>query len=623
MRIFPALLSAAAWFLGAPLLAETTPIQLAVDATDAPRKVLRARLEIPVQPGPLTLVYPKWLPGEHGPTGPITDLVGIRMTASGKALTWQRDAEDMYAFHVEVPAGASSLEVTLDYLYPAETGGYSSGAGATAQLVDLSWNQVLLCPKGAKASELQFLTSVRLPKGWRFGTALPRSKESGSETRFSPVSLETLVDSPLVAGSFFRTIDLAPDGNVPRELHIAADSAAALEMKSEDQRRFSQLVAEAEALFGAHHYRGYHFLLTLSDHVAHFGLEHHESSDNRLGERFLIDEEARKLSAGLLPHEMVHSWNGKYRRPADLATPDFQQPMKTELLWVYEGLTSYLGNVLTTRCGLWTNADFRENLAVTAAKLDHEPGRNWRPLADTAIAAQLLYGARPEGAAERRGTDFYSEGVLVWLEADVLIRKETRGKRALDDFCKEFFGAENTPSKVVPYTFDDLITALNHAAAYDWRRFFQSRVYATTPHPPLAGITGGGWRLVYKDKRSAMLKASESAHKFTDLRYSLGLEVKEGGTISDVVPGSPADQAGLAPDMKLLAVNGRRWTPEILRAAIKSVRTNSAPIDLLMENDEYFKTCRVHYRGGEKYPDLERDETKPDLLGEILRPTRK
>ena len=609
-----------ACLLGGPAFSQPAPITLDVDAADSPRKLLRARLDIPTKPGPLTLVYPKWIPGEHAPVGPITDLVGVKMRAAGQTVPWQRDPEEMYAFHVEVPAGAGSLEVSLEYLFPPEEARFSAGASATAQLVDLNWNQILLYPKGPKASELQFKASLRLPKGWRFGTALPLAKQSGQELRFSPVSLETLVDSPLVAGTCFRTIDLSPGGQPAHELHVVADGAAALEMKPEDVRHFSHLVAEANALFGAHHYRGYHFLLTLSDHVAHFGLEHHESSDNRLAERFLIDEDERKLSATLLPHEMVHSWNGKYRRPADLATPDYQQPMKTELLWVYEGLTSYLGNVLATRSGLRTNATYRQALALAAAKLDHEPGRNWRSLADTTIAAQLVYNARPEGFALRRGTDFYPEGELLWLEADVLIRQQSHGRRSLDDFCKKFFGVPNTQPKVVTYSLSDLLATLNEVAPYDWRRFFQDRVYATTPHPPLGGIQAGGWRLVYNDKPSDLLKTSESVRKFTDLRYSLGIEIKEGGAIADVVPGSPADKAGLAPSMKLVAVNGRRWTKEILCAAIQSAKTNAAPIELLAENQDFFKTCPVRYRDGEKYPDLERDETKPDLLSEILRP---
>jgi len=595
--------------------APDNPIQLDVNATDAARKVLHARLQIPVQPGKLTLVYPKWLPGFHGPIGPITDLAGLKMSAAGKPVAWRRDAEDMYAFAVEVPVGTSSLDVALDYLLPSGEHG-----SATAQLVNLNWSDVLLYPKGPRAGELQFAVSLRLPEGWRFGTALAPTSQVGSITRFEPVSLETLVDSPVIAGAHFRTVDLSPGGQPPHWLHLVADSAAALELKPEDGRHFSRLVPETGALFGARHYRAYHFLLTLSDHVAHFGLEHHESSDNRQSEKFLTDADTLKLHAGLLPHEMAHSWNGKYRRPAGLATPDFQQPMQGELLWVYEGLTDYLGLILTTRCGLWTEEDFRQNLALDAASLDRQPGRTWRPLVDTAVAAQLLYDARKEGSAWRRGVDFYPEGALIWLEADVLIRQQSQGRRSLDDFCKKFCGGPSGPPRVVPYTFDDVVAALNEVAAHDWGQFFQARVYATTPRAPLGGIEGAGWRLVYSNAVPELLKIAESAQKFTDLRFSLGLTIKEGGAVQDVIPGSPADKAGVGASMKIVAVDGRRWTADLLRAAIKTARTNTALIELLVENDDYFKTCKLDYHEGEKYPRLERDATKPDLLSEILKP---
>lgn len=606
--------------LCASAFSQNAPISLKVDATDAPRKILHAKLRIPARRGPLTLLYPKWLPGEHAPNGPITDLVGLKMSAAGKQLEWRRDSEDMYAFHLDVPAGADAVEVALDFLLPPSSGEFSSGASATAQLVDLSWNQVLLYPQGAKAREIQYAATLRLPAGWKFGTALVPTGESVAGLEFPPVSLETLVDSPLVAGAHFRTVDLSPGASPPQALDIVADSATALELKPEDGRRFSRLVAETGALFGARHYRSYHFLLTLSDHVAHFGLEHHESSDDRQGERYLIDEELRKLGATLLPHEMVHSWNGKYRRPAGLATVDFQQPMNGELLWVYEGLTDYLGIVLAARSGLWTNENFRENLALDAAGLDYRPGRIWRPLADTAVAAQLLYRARPEGVARRRGVDFYAEGDLIWLEADVLIRQKTNGRRSLDDFCRKFHGGNSGPPEVVAYTFDDVVATLNEIAPYEWREFFQSRVYAVNPRAPLGGIEASGWRLAYRDTLPDMLKSRESTGKFTDLRFSLGLAIKEDGAITDVIAGSPADKAGIGPAMKLVAVDGRRWTPAILRAAVKSAKTGQAPIELLVENEEYFKTCKLEYHDGERYPYLERDEARPDLLTEILKP---
>ncbi len=602
------------------VFAHAEVIQLDIDATDAPRKLLHARMSVPAKPGKLTLVYPKWIPGEHGPTGPITDLMGLEIRAAGNALEWQRDDVDMYAFHLTVPPGARLVELAFDFLLPPSTGGFSSGASATAQLLDLSWNQVLLYPKGLKAGEIQFAPSLRLPAGWKFGTALPLTRRSGDTLEFEPISLETLVDSPVIAGSFFRSVDLSPGATPPHRLDMVADSAAALEIKPEDVLHFSRLVDETGALFGARHYRDYHFLLTLSDHVAHFGLEHHESSDDRMAERYLTDADTLKLDGFLLPHEMVHSWNGKYRRPLGLATPDYQQPMKGELLWVYEGLTDYLGVVLATRCGLWTNATFCEYLAMEAAMLDQEPGRTWRPLSDTTVAAQLLYAARPEGNAWRRSVDFYPEGDLIWLEADVLIRQQTQGRRSIDDFCKSFYGGENCPPKVIPYTFEDLVNALDKIAPCGWREFFRHRVYEAEPRAPLGGVRGAGWRLTYTNQIPDRLRSIEAAEKFTDVTFSLGLLIKEDGYITDVIPGSPADRAGIGTTMKLLAVNDRHWTPEVLRTAIKAAQSGKAPIRLLLENEEYFRTFSLDYHNGERYPQLERDASKPDLLAEILKP---
>lgn len=606
--------------LAASAFAQTGPIKFDVDATDAPRSILHARLHIPAPPGKLTLFYPKWIPGEHMPSGPINDLTGLEMSANGRPLNWQRDADDMYAFHLDVPARADAVDVSLDFLLPTGGGSFSTGVSSTAKLLELNWNEVLLYPQTAEPLKLQYVTTLQLPEGWKFGTALPVASASGARVEFSPAPLETLVDSPVIAGEYFRTIDLTPGEQPPHVIHLVADSAAALEMTPEDIRHFSHLVKEANALFGAHHYRDYHFLVTLCDRVSHGGLEHHESSDDRVGENYLTDESARHSFPDLLPHEMVHSWNGKYRRPAGMATPDYQQPMRDELLWDYEGLTDYLGKVLAARSGLQTNEDFRETFALTAATLDHRAGRAWRSLADTTVAAQLLYVAPSTGIAWRRGTDFYPEGDLIWLEADTIIRQQTKGKRSLDDFCKIFYGGESGPPKVVPYTYDDVVKALNEIAPYDWRGFFQQRIYEINPHAPLGGLENGGWRLAYTNELPALLKTREGQRKYTDLSFSLGLNLSPEGVINDVLPGTTADQAGIGPAMKLVAVNGRRWTPENLRAAVKSAATNGAPIELLIENSDYFKNYRLDYHGGEKYPCLERVPAKPDLLAEIIKP---
>lgn len=597
------------------------PITLSLDATEAPRKILHSHLVIPAgTPGPLTLVYPKWLPGEHGPTGPITDLAGLRMTAAGRTIPWQRDLVDMYAFHCIVPPGVAAIEVDLDFLLPASTAGFTSSASSSAQLAVINWNQVLLYPQGSASDALTYNVHLRLLVGWKFGTAMTVARESREGIDFKPVSLTTLVDSPLAAGAYFRRIELTPGATPAHYIDMVGDSAAALEMSPELIADYKQLVAETGALFGARHYTQYHFLYTLSDHVASFGLEHHESSDNRVPERTLLDEAQHMLNADLLPHEFVHSWNGKYRRPADLTTTDYQQPMRTDLLWVYEGLTQYLGDVLTARSRLLTPEQSREFLASIAAQLDYRAGRMWRPLVDTATAAQLLYEAPPSWASWRRSVDFYNEGVLIWLEADVIIRQRTQGRSSLNDFCRRFHGGQTGAPAVNTYTLDDVVKTLNEVAPYDWRAFFDREVYNINPRAPLAGIEGSGWRMVYTDAPNVYTQAQEQTGEVTDLSYSLGLSLGSEGNVVDVIPGQAADKAGIGPGMKLVAVGGRRWSPEVLRQALRATKTSSEALELLLENGDFYKTYRLNYHGGERYPHLERIGERPDLLGEILKP---
>jgi len=599
-------------------------ITLAVDATEAPRKIFHARLTIPAKPGPLTLLYPKWIPGEHGPSGPIADLAGLRISAGGKPIPWRRDTTDMYTFRCDVPAGATAVDVSLDALSPATAEGFSAGASATAQLTVVSWNQMLLYPAGPRADDLIVGASLRLPAGWRFGTALPvagTEGEGGTTVRFKPTSLTTLVDSPVSAGALSRAVPPNPGPNPPQEIDRAADSAAAPPMTPERAAAYARLVDEALALFSATHYRDYHFLYTLSDHTAHFGLEHHESSDDRVRERTLIDPDLWRRYATLLSHEYVHSWNGKYRRPADLTTPDFEKPMESDLLWVYEGLTDYLGYVLTARSGLETTDQVRQELAWIAAEMDHRAGREWRPLVDTAVAAQILYGDRQDWRSWRRGTDFYHEGVLIWLEADVILRRQTNGARSLDDFCRRFHGGPSGPPKVVTYTADDVYAALNAVAAYDWKKFFADRVYAAPTRAPLGGLQGSGWRLGYVDERTDYVKSIEDAEKRVDCSSSIGITLrKETGEILDAIPGMAAAAAGIGPGMRLVAVNGRRYSADVLRDALRATKDAAGTLTLLVENAEYYESHALAYHDGDRHPALERDPALPDLLGEILRP---
>jgi len=595
------------------------PITLDVDARQAAQKLFHAQLTFPVHPGPLTLVYPKWIPGEHAPTGPVVDIAGLKISADGQPIAWHRDAVEMYAFHLDVPERTDTLDVSFDYLSPPDGGAFTSGASATAQLALISWNQLVLVPQGVRSDDLRYAATLRLPSGWSFGSALPVAKQRNDRIDFQAVSLTTLIDSPVLAGAHFHTENLA-DAPVVHQVFLAADSDAALEIPPEMTASLKRLVAETGALFGARHYTSYSFLVTLSDHTAHFGLEHHESSDDRVAERSFLDEDQRRMAAGLFSHEMTHSWNGKYRRPADLAPGSFETPMHGDLLWVYEGLTEYLGQVLAARSGLLTPDEYRDSLALTAADMEQQRGRSWRPLSDTAVAAQLLYGARADWGTWRRGVDFYPEGELLWLEADTLIRRETGGTKSLDDFCRLFYGGQNGPPTVVPYTLDDVIAGLNQIAPYDWQTFWKTRLESTAAQAPLGGVTASGWKLVYTDVISPMQKAAESTHKNIDLRFSLGFTLNEDGTISDVMLESPAAKAGVAPGMKLVAVNGRRWNKDGLHTAIKETRSRHRPVELLLENGEFFKAYPLDYDGGERYPHLQRDEVSGDMLARIIAP---
>ena len=596
------------------------PVKLRVDATDAPRRLFHVQMNMPAKSGPMTLLYPKWIPGEHGPTGPIANLVGLKIQGGGRMIPWRRDSVNMFAFHIDVPSGVTSLDVAFDFIAPPDAEGFSSGASTTTELAVINWNQVLLYPEGAQSDDFQMQATLKVPSGWRYGTALPIQRESGNEIEFKPAALTTMVDSPVSAGAHYKTFDLGVDRNLPHYLHVAADSDRALEMPNETLEHFKNLVKQTGALFGARHYRSYHFLYTLSDHVAHFGLEHHESSDDRTGERSLIDADMLRASAYLLPHEMVHSWNGKYRRPAGLTADGkdggYDFAMKGDLLWVYEGLTNYLGEILSPRSGLWTAEDYRESLANTAASLDNQYGRTWRPLEDTAVDAQVLYEAGADYGNLRRSTDFYPEGTLIWLEADVLIRTLSKGARSLDDFCRIFHGGSSGKIELKTYDFNDVVAGLNALQPYDWAGFLNQRLHSTSPRAPLGGIENAGWKLTYDGVRSDFWKAYEDRRKFSDLTYSIGIQVKEDGTIQDVKFGGPAQKAGVTPAVKVIAVNGRQFTATVIRDALAARK----PVDLLVKDGEFYKTLQVDYTGGERYPHLARVDGKPDLLTAIVSP---
>jgi predicted metalloprotease with PDZ domain len=597
--------------LAVPAALASETISVTVDATGTQQKLLHAHEVIPVQPGSLTLYYPKWIPGAHGPNGPITSLTGLKFQADGKTIPWQRDLLDVFTFHLDIPAGVSHLDASYDLIEP-------DGGSATDKLMVLEWNQAVLYPAGIPSGQLTCEAKLSLPDGWKFGTSLPIEKEAGNQVSFKPISLEMLVDSPVIAGQYYRVIDITPPGEpIHHEIDMAADSEAALDMSPANQKEMINLVVESGKLFGARHYRDYHFLLALSDHVAHFGLEHHESNDSRLPERALLLPTSGMSLGGLLAHEFVHSWNGKFRRPADLTTPDYEKPMETDLLWGYEGLTDYLGPMLAARSGLWTAEQYHEYLAAIAAELGAgRPGRTWRPLLDTAIGEPGLGYARGGWMNWRRGVDYYDEGDLLWLEVAAIIHRETHGQKSIDDFCQAFHGGPNQGAEVKTYTFDELVSALNVMAPFDWAAFFHARLNSTSADAPTGGIINSGWKVVFNGEPSKLQGRRADAGDI----YSIGLQIGPDGAVNDAIVGSPAFEAGISSGMKVIGVNGRLYSHDLLEDAIKAAKDTTQPISLLVVVDDYLRTCTINYHGGEQYPHLVRDAGQPDYLDELIKP---
>ena len=604
--------------LAAPVFAGEALV-LEVDATAVSRGLQSVRMRIPVSPGPLTLVYPKWIQGNHRPSGTINSLSGLVVRAGAEVLRWERDPLEMFAFRVEVPAGVTELELSFELIGSLGAQAPTADRRATDALAVLQWNRLVLYPAGVPVADIRVDAAVRLPSGWAQASALPGAVVEGERVRYGTVSLETLVDSPVLIGRHMRSIPLGGEPAVM--LHAAADSAAALAIRPEAEAALRRLVVEARALFGAVHYDSYHFLLSLSDQADGYGLEHHASSDNWAGERSLVDEVAWRGMATLLSHEYTHSWNGKYRRPAGLVTPDFQQPVQPDLLWVYEGLTEYLQGVLAARSGLLSATEYREDWAWAAGEMALRRGREWRALADTARAVQIMRGQPQDWISRRRGVDYYTEGALLWLEADVLIRHQSRGRRSLDDFCRLFFGGEDSPPRVVPYTLEDVLAALQSVHPHDWAGFWRERLERRRPEPPLEGLAAAGWRLGWGEEPTSMQVAYDTVSRRIDLRHSLGVVLgEEDSVLADIVPGSAADAAGIAPGSVLLAIDGRKWSRTLIDDALRAGPRGKTGVDLLVQSDDVFRSYTLAYAGGARNPRLERIEGRADLLAAIAKP---
>lgn len=586
---------------------------LDVDATDVARAIYRVKQVIPVaQAGPMTLLFPKWLPGNHAPRGQIEKLAGLKISANGQPVEWRRDTVDVYAFHIDVPAGAKQLDIGFQFV--SATKGDQGRVVITPSMLNLQWEQVSLYPAGYFTRRIPVSAAVRYPDGWTAASGLP-SQASGSVYRYQTTDYETLVDSPVFAGKYFRKEQLTPRV----ALNIVADDAKYLDAKPEQIAAHRRLVEQSIKLFGAQHYDRYEFLLALTKEMGGIGLEHHRSSENGVNPEYFTEWDKGPGRRNLLPHEFTHSWNGKFRRPAGNWTPDYSTPMNDDLLWVYEGQTQFWGYVLGARSGLFSKQETLDALAAIAASLDIRRGRDWRALQDT-TNDPVLTPRRPKGwTSYQRSEDYYNEGMLVWLEVDSMLRAKSGGRKSMDDFARAFFGQKDGDWGIDTYQFQDVADALNGIVPFDWADFLRRRLDEHAKGAPLNGFTDAGYRLTYSEEQSGFLSDQERTSKITDLSYSIGLSVRNGGEIAQVIWDGPAFNAGLAIGNRIVAVNGRAFSDNGLKDAIGDAKGKTAPIRLIVQAGDYFRDVDVQWNGGLRYPKLERTGGKA-TLDQLLQP---
>ncbi|GAB3779255.1 M61 family metallopeptidase [Dyella agri] len=593
-------------------------LQISVDATDLAHRVFRVHEVVPAQAGPLTLLYPQWLPGNHSPSGPIDKFAGLVVKANGKVIPWTRDPLNVFAFHVEVPQGASNVEVDFQFLSPQNT--RQGRVVMTPEMLNLQWNANSVYPAGYYSRQIKTEASVTFPAGWQFGSALEVASRDGDTVHFKPTTYNTLVDSPIYAGKYFRRIDLDPGAKTPVHMDIVADESKYLAATPEQIKPFRELVQQMYKLYGAHHYDHYDFLVSLSEKMSGNGLEHHRSSEDGTSADFFTEWNKNALGRDLFSHEFNHSWDGKYRRGADLWTPNFNVPMSDTLLWVYEGQTQFWGQVMASRSGLWNEEQAHDMWAYVAATYDKgRPGlASWRNVQDTTNDPTIAQRAPLPYRNYQASEDYYSAGQLIWLEVDGKLRDLSGGKKSIDNFAKDFFGMDNGSYVTNTYTFDDVVKTLNDIAPYDWASYLRTRLDG---HGPLiGGLASHGWKLVYTDTPSAAVKAIESRRHFADLTYSLGLSVGKGGAIGDVLWDGPAFKAGLAPSMTIVAINGHDYDPDALKDAVTAAaKDKNQSIELLVKDFDQYKTIRIDYHDGLKYPHLVRDTGKPDTLTTLFK----
>jgi predicted metalloprotease with PDZ domain len=597
-------------------------IQLSVDATDIARRVVRIHERVSAVSADTVLLYPKWLPGTHAPEGPIDKIAGIRITSDGTPVPWTRDPVDVYAFRVHAGAGVHTIDIDFEYLSPT-----SSKVGAleiSRDVLMIEWNEVVLYPAGYFARQIPVQASLTLPADWQSASALETASANAGRTTYKSVNLETLIDSPVYAGRYAKTLDLDPGGSVPVHLDMFADRPEFLNIQPDQLAAYRALVQQAYKLYGSHHYAHYDFLYSLSDQIQLNGLEHHQSSEDGSDPEAFTKWDKLAYSRDLLPHEFTHSWNGKFRRPADLWTPNFNVPMQDSLLWVYEGQTEYWGEVLAARSGLRTHQQALDQLALTAAFYDRQPGRRWRALQDT-TNDEIINPRRPQSwTSWQRFEDYYDEGALIWLDADTLIRERSKDKRSLDDFARAFFGIRNGSFAIVSFTFDDVVKALNAVEPYDWAAFLRQRLDSIGKPAPLDGLRRGGYKLVYTDTPGEFLAGEEDQRKRINLTFSIGLELDDKekdmqGIVSEVIWDSPAFKAGITEGDQILAINGIAYDADVLKDAIRAAAGGTkAPIELIVKSGDRYKVARLDYHDGLRYPHLERDASVPARLDDIL-----
>lgn len=602
------------------------PMLIEIDATQVTRRLIHVHLRIPVTGTTVALSYPRWNPGDHAPFQHVGQLADLTFHAgegaAGKiALPWRRDLDDADVFHVEIPAGTNTLSADFAFVLPVPG---DALADASQHLLILRWNLYVLYVAGQGSLATPVVGTVRLPPGWEFATALPVDATSGDTVRFQQASLETLIDSPLLCGLLLRRYALPSADGMVHEMDVAAETVDDLPTERQIRQTYGTLVGETHRLFGPGHYRSYHFLVAVSNFVTPgAGFEHLESSDTRLPASFFHDARLLLSAGDLIPHEFAHAWNGKYRRPADLYPIDYQEPERTDLLWVYESLTDYVGVILASRSGSRSALDAREYWAAVAAKVEHETGRTWRNMQDTADSVPLtmteLFLSPPGWDSWLRVLDYYDEGALIWLEINSIIVEQTQGQRSLDDFLRAFFGAAAGVPPARTYAEEDVVAALGAIAPYDWRTFLQTRLTSHVDQAPLGGLERSGWQLIYDAHPNTFLRAARRNGLGSTL-YSAGISVGGDGTIGDVLRGGPGDAAGLVPGMKIARVNGKAWTPVHLLAAIAASLRQSDPIRLQTQIAGVTRDFVLPYHGGLRYPHLRRISERPDLLTPLLAP---